>query len=54
MLTHSIFSPISDKVYILTAAAMNVVRAVNWLEGVPLAKARQSQFAKLTPVEAIG
>ncbi|MBD3887627.1 transposase [Phormidium tenue FACHB-886] len=25
--------------HILTTAAMNVVRAVNWLEGVPLAKA---------------
>ncbi|WP_172799611.1 transposase [Leptolyngbya sp. O-77] len=40
--------------HILTAAAMNLVRAVNWLEGVPLAKARQSQFAKLAPVRAIG
>jgi transposase len=39
--------------HILTAAAMNVVRAVNWLEGVPLAKPRQSQFAKLAPAKAI-
>ena len=39
--------------HILTAAAINVVRAVNWLEGVPLAKARQSRFAKLAPVRAV-
>ncbi len=39
--------------HILSAAAINVVRAVNWLEGVPLAKARQSRFAKLAPVRAV-
>lgn len=40
--------------HILTAAAMNVIRAVNWLEGVPLAKARQSRFAKLASAKAFG
>jgi len=39
--------------HILTDAAINVVRAVNWLEGVPLAQARLSQFAKLAPTKAI-
>jgi transposase len=37
--------------HVVTAAAMNVVRAINWLEGVPLAKARQSHFAKLAPAK---
>ncbi|NEP53315.1 MAG: hypothetical protein F6K65_32745 [Moorea sp. SIO3C2] len=35
--------------HVITAAAMNVVRAVSWLEGVPLAKTRQSHFARLAP-----
>lgn len=36
--------------HVMTAAAINVVRVINWLEGVPLAKARRSHFAKLAPV----
>ena len=35
--------------HVITAAAMNVVRAVNWLEGVPLAKTRHSRFVQLAP-----
>ena len=35
--------------HVITAAAMNIVRAVNWLEGVPLAKTRYSRFAQLAP-----
>jgi transposase len=35
--------------HVVTAAAMNVVRVVNWLEGVPLAKTRQSHFSGLAP-----
>jgi transposase len=35
--------------HVMTAAAMNVVRVINWLEGVPLAKARRSHFAQLAP-----
>jgi transposase len=35
--------------HIMTAAALNVVRAVAWLEGIPLAKTRQSHFARLNP-----
>jgi transposase len=38
--------------HVMTAAAMNVVRAINWLEGVPLAKARQSHFARLAPAKS--
>jgi transposase len=38
--------------HVVTAAAMNVVRVINWLEGVPLAKARQSHFARLAPVKS--
>ena len=38
--------------HVITAAAMNVVRAVNWPEGVPLAKTRQSHFARLAPDKA--
>lgn len=38
--------------HVITAAAMNVVRVVNWLEGVPLAKTRQSHFAKLAPIKS--
>jgi transposase len=36
--------------HLISAAAMNVVRAVSWLEGVPFAQTRQSRFAKLAPV----
>lgn len=36
--------------HVISAAAMNVVRAVSWLEGVPFAQTRQSRFAKLAPV----
>lgn len=35
--------------HVMTAAAMNVVRVINWLEGVPLATARRSHFAQLAP-----
>lgn len=35
--------------HLLTAAAMNVVRLVNWLNGVPHAKTRTSRFAALNP-----
>jgi transposase len=35
--------------HVITAAAMNVVRVTNWLEEVPLAKARRSHFARLAP-----
>jgi transposase len=35
--------------HLLTAAAMNVVRLVNWLNGVPHAKTRTSRFARLNP-----
>jgi transposase len=38
---------------ILTAAATNVVRIVNWLAGVPLAKTRRSPFAKLMKGEPL-
>lgn len=33
--------------HLVTATAINVKRAVNWLSGVPLAKTRQSHFAAL-------
>lgn len=33
--------------HLLTAAAMNVVRIVNWLDGLPHAKTRTSRFAAL-------
>jgi transposase len=33
--------------HLVTAAAINVKRAVNWLSGVPLAQTRQSHFAAL-------
>ncbi len=36
---------------ILTAAATNVVRVINWLTDVPLAKTRQSPFVKLMRME---
>lgn len=35
--------------HLLTATAMNVVRLVNWLNGVSHAKTRTSRFAKLNP-----
>jgi hypothetical protein len=33
--------------HLVTAAAINVKQAVNWLSGVPLAQTRQSHFAAL-------
>lgn len=36
--------------HLATAAAMNLVRVIAWLEGIPLARTRQSHFAKLAPV----
>jgi transposase len=38
--------------HVITSAAMNVVRVINWLEGVPLAKTRQSYFARLAPARS--
>ena len=38
---------------ILTAAATNVVRVINWLTDVPLAKTRQSPFVKLMRMEPL-
>jgi transposase len=35
--------------HLLTAAAMNVVRLTNWLDGLPRAKTRTSRFAALNP-----
>ena len=35
--------------HLLTAAAMNVVRLANWLDGIPHAKTRTSRFAALNP-----
>ena len=35
--------------HLLTAAAINVVRIVNWLNGIPHAKTRTSRFAALNP-----
>ena len=35
--------------HLLTAAAMNIVRLINWLNGVPHAKTRTSRFAALNP-----
>lgn len=35
--------------HLLTAAAMNFVRLVNWLNGVPHAKTQTSRFAALNP-----
>lgn len=35
--------------YILTSAAINVVRMVAWLQGQPHAKTRRSRFASLAP-----
>jgi transposase len=35
--------------HLLTAAAINIVRIVNWLNEVPLARTRQSRFAALAP-----
>lgn len=35
--------------HIVTAAALNVVRAIAWLEGIPIAKTRQSHFARCNP-----
>ena len=36
--------------HILTSTAMNIVRLVSWLKGVPHAKTRTSRFAALAPV----
>ncbi|MBK7599781.1 MAG: transposase [Acidobacteria bacterium] len=33
--------------HLLTTTAINIIRLVNWLTGVPLAKTRQSAFVKL-------
>lgn len=38
--------------HVITAAAMNLVRVINWLEGVPVAKARRSHFVRLAPPES--
>ena len=35
--------------HILTAAAINVVRMVAWLDGIPHATTRTSRFAALAP-----
>lgn len=35
--------------HLLTAAAMNVVRLANWLDGIPRAKTRTSRFEALNP-----
>ena len=35
--------------HLATAAAMNLVRVIAWLEGIPLARTRQSHFVKLAP-----
>ena len=35
--------------HLATATAMNLMRAINWLDGVPLAPTRISRFARLTP-----
>jgi transposase len=35
--------------HLLTAAAMNIVRLTNWLDGLPHAKTRTSRFAALNP-----
>lgn len=36
--------------HLLSAVAINVVRMVSWLQGVPHAKTRTSRFAALAPV----
>lgn len=38
---------------ILTAAATNVVRVINWMTNVPLARTRQSSFVKLMRMEPV-
>ncbi len=38
--------------HVATAAAINVVRFIRWLDGVPHAKTRQSPFAQLHPPAA--
>jgi transposase len=38
--------------HVITAAAMNVVRVINWLDDIPLAKTRQSHFARLAPIKS--
>ncbi|WNZ45287.1 IS1182 family transposase [Leptolyngbya boryana CZ1] len=38
--------------HVLSALALNVLRAVAWLDGVPLARTRQSRFARLAPAPA--
>lgn len=35
--------------HLLTAVALNVVRMVTWLHGVPHAQTRRSRFAALAP-----
>ncbi len=39
--------------HLLTAVATNVIRLVNWLTDIPLAKTRQSAFVKLMKVEPL-
>ena len=34
---------------VATAAAMNLMRVINWLNGLPLAQTRKSPFAQLAP-----
>ncbi|MCB0014774.1 MAG: transposase, partial [Anaerolineales bacterium] len=36
--------------HVATAAAMNLMRVINWLNDIPLAKTRSSRFAQLAPV----
>ena len=38
--------------HLLMAAAMNLIRVVRWLAGVPVAQARPSAFARLYPIAA--
>ncbi|GAC1434709.1 MAG: hypothetical protein NVSMB62_29910 [Acidobacteriaceae bacterium] len=35
--------------HILTAVALNIIRVVNWLRGLPRAKTRRSAFVRLAP-----
>lgn len=41
-----------SKLQHVVTAAVNVVRAIDWLDDVPLAKARQSHFARLAPAKS--
>jgi transposase len=35
--------------HVATAAAMNLMRVINWLNDLPLAETRKSRFAQLAP-----